>query len=153
MEFIVVIAVLILAWLIWQLFKAKQYTRFKALIETELKPKVIAKIIEDLNENRSELFPNNAIHEQAALYYWTQYKSRILKAALIHEIIDEEWLNSIITWELSEGNSGKTPLSFKHEGLRPSGICYDVCANAWDFYLAKSLKNYLTQALMLVQKL
>ncbi|WP_076419528.1 hypothetical protein [Colwellia sp. UCD-KL20] len=94
MEFIVVIALLILAWLIWQLFKAKQYTRFKMRIETELKPKVIAKIIEDLNENRSELFPNNDVHQHASLYYWTQYKARILKAALIHEIIDEEWLIS-----------------------------------------------------------
>lgn len=92
MEFIVVLGVLILAWFIWQLFKAKQYTRFKVLVENELKPKVIAKIIEDLNENRSELFPNNKVHEQATLYYWTQYKGRILKAALIHEIIDEEWL-------------------------------------------------------------
>lgn len=94
MEFIVVIAVLILAWLIWQLYKAKQFTRFKVLIEKELKPKVIEKIIQDLNDNRCELFPNNEIHEQATLYYWTQYKSRILKAALIHEIIDEEWLIS-----------------------------------------------------------
>lgn len=92
MEFIVVIALLILAWLIWQLYKAKQYTRFKSLIETELKPKVIAKIIEELDETRSELFPNNEIHQQASLYYWTQYKGRILKAALVHEIIDEQWL-------------------------------------------------------------
>jgi|GEM_PF-1490316 len=77
---------------IWQLYRAKQYTKFKKQIEQELKPQVIQKIIEQLNESRSELFPNNAIHEQATLYYWTQYKGRILKAALIHEIIDEKWL-------------------------------------------------------------
>lgn len=92
MEFIVVIALLSLTWLIWQLIKAKQYTRFKQLIVEELKPKVIQQIIIKLNENRSDAFPNNAIHEQATLYYWTQYKSRILKAALIHEIINEQWL-------------------------------------------------------------
>jgi len=91
-EIIVVIALLILAWLIWQLVRAKQYTRFKVLIEKEIKPKVVAKIIERLDEDRSNLFPNNAVHQQASIYYWTQYKSRILKAALIHEIIDEQWL-------------------------------------------------------------
>jgi len=91
-EFIVLLGILILVWFIWQLFKAKQYTRFKVLIETDLKPKVIAKVIEDLDENRSDIFPNNAVHEQATLFYWTQYKSRILKAALKHEIIDEQWL-------------------------------------------------------------
>lgn len=92
MEFIVVIALLSLAWLIWQLIKAKQYTRFKRLIAEELKPKVVQKIIISLNKNRSEAFPNNKIHEQATLYYWTQYNGRILKAALIHEVIDEKWL-------------------------------------------------------------
>lgn len=92
MEFIVVIALLSLAWLLWQLMKAKQFTRFKMRIEEELKPKVVAHIIEELEETRSEVFPNTNIHQQASLYYWTQYKARILKAALEREIINEQWL-------------------------------------------------------------
>jgi hypothetical protein len=94
-EVIVVIAFLsifALVWLIWQLLKAKQFTRFKQLIESDLKPKVIEHIIEELTETRSELFPNTEIHQQASIYYWTQYKGRILKAALAREIIDEKWL-------------------------------------------------------------
>ena len=92
MEFIVVIGFLILTWLIWQLIKAKKYTQFKIRIEGELKPKVNAHIIEELEETRSDLFPNTNIHQQASLYYWTQYKGRILKAALEREIINEKWL-------------------------------------------------------------
>ena len=89
---LVVIALLSLTWLIWQLVKAKQYTRFKIRVEEELKPKVIAHIIEELEETRSDIFPNTNIHQQASLYYWTQYRGRILKAALEREIIDEKWL-------------------------------------------------------------
>lgn len=64
------------------------------MINDELKPKVIAHIIAELEETRSAEFPNTEVHQQATLYYWTQYKGRILKAALAREIIDEEWLIS-----------------------------------------------------------
>lgn len=89
---IVFLSISFLLWLLWQLIKAKQFTRFKQHIENELKPQVVAHIIEELNETRSELFPNNNIHQEASIYYFTQYKSRILKAALEREIIDEKWL-------------------------------------------------------------
>lgn len=92
MEVIAVIALSALAWLIWQLIKAKQFNRFKVQIDKELKQKVRQAIIAELNENRSELFPNNECHQEATLLYWTQYKSRILHAALEKEIIDKQWL-------------------------------------------------------------
>jgi len=94
-ELIIILALLALLsfiWLVWQLLKAKQFTRFKTRIEEELKPKVIAHIIEELNETRCDALPNNEIHQQATLFYWTQYKARILKAALQREIINEKWL-------------------------------------------------------------
>ncbi|NQY34622.1 MAG: hypothetical protein HRT37_06590 [Alteromonadaceae bacterium] len=92
MEVIVTIASLTLIWLIWQLFKAKRFNKFKLQIEKELKPKVIEHILDDLQDNSSELFPNNQVHQEATVYFWTQYKSRILQAALQREIIDEKWL-------------------------------------------------------------
>ena len=61
-------------------------------IEDELKEKVVASIIEELTENRSEAFPNNDCHQEATIFYWTQYKSRILHAALQREIITQQWL-------------------------------------------------------------
>jgi len=92
MEIIATLALLSLAWLVWQLVKAKKFTRFKQQIDGELKGKVITDIIEQLAITRSEQFPNNDCHQAATLFYWTQYKSRILHAALAREIIDQQWL-------------------------------------------------------------
>lgn len=95
MELIVVVVIAAfgsLFWLIWQLIKAKRYTKFKLRLEEEIKPKVFEHIINELNETRSDVFPNNDIHQQATLYYWGQYKVRILQAALNKEIIDKKWL-------------------------------------------------------------
>ena len=92
MEIIATVALLSLLWLVWQLVKAKRFTHFKRQIELELKDKVIDSITQELVETRSELFPNNEHHQAATLLYWTQYKSRILHAALAREIIDQQWL-------------------------------------------------------------
>lgn len=92
MQIIAVLALASLVWLIWQLIKAKRFTRFKQKIEDDLKDKVIANIIEELCDNRSEIFPNNECHKEATIFYWTQYKSRILHAALQREIITQQWL-------------------------------------------------------------
>ena len=56
--------------------------------------------------------------------------------------IDEEWLNSEITWTISEKDNN-TKIEFLHKGLVTDGICYDVCSTAWDFYILDSLKSYL----------
>jgi len=92
MEIIALLALLSLVWLLWQLIKAKRFTRFKQQIINELKEKVIVDIKAELEETRSEQFPNNDCHQTATLLYWTQYKSRILHAALAREIIDQQWL-------------------------------------------------------------
>jgi len=92
MQIIAALALASLVWLIWQLIKAKRFTRFKRKIETELKDKVIASIVEELAQKRSDIFPNNDCHQAATIFYWTQYKSRILHAALQREIITEQWL-------------------------------------------------------------
>jgi hypothetical protein len=92
MEIIATVALLSLLWLMWQLIKAKRFTRFKQQIELELKDKVVANITQELIDTRSEQCPNNECHQAATLLYWTQYKSRILHAALSRKIIDQEWL-------------------------------------------------------------
>lgn len=92
MEIIATLALLSLLWLVWQLVKAKRFTRFKQQIDSELKEKVVASIKEQLEETRCEQLPNNDCHQAATLLYWTQYKSRILHAALAREIVDQQWL-------------------------------------------------------------
>ncbi len=92
MQIIAVLALTALAWLIWQLIKAKRFNHFKQKIDEELKDKVVASIIEELEQSRNDIFPNNDCHKEATIYYWTEYKSRILHAALQREIITEQWL-------------------------------------------------------------
>lgn len=92
MEIIAVLSFSALFWLVWQLFQAKKHTRFKRYIDTEIKPAVINDIKQELLETRSDLFPNNEVHEEATLYYWTEYRVRILQRALKREILDELWL-------------------------------------------------------------
>jgi hypothetical protein len=92
MEIFAFVAFLIVAWLSWQLVKAKRFNRFKDQIDNELKNKVIANIKEELSHTRCEDLPNNDSHQAATIFYWTQYKSRILHAALSREIISQEWL-------------------------------------------------------------
>ena len=92
MEIIAILAVLVLIWLFWQLVQAKRFTRFKQLISDELKDKVIADIKQELEDTRCDEYPNNNSHEEATIFYWTQYKSRILHAALAREIVDHQWL-------------------------------------------------------------
>ncbi|MBL4909217.1 MAG: hypothetical protein JKX78_04200 [Alteromonadaceae bacterium] len=94
MEFIVLPALALLIWLAWQLYRAKQFNKFKALLNSEVKAKVIAVIKEDLTNQRSEQFPNTQAHIDATIYYWTQYPIRILQAAIYYEIIDKQWLQT-----------------------------------------------------------
>lgn len=91
-DFFAIFSLAILLWMAWLLFKAKRFTKFKLQIEQELKPKVIADILANLEESRSDVYPNNEVHQQATIYYWTQYKARILQAALQREIISQQWL-------------------------------------------------------------
>jgi len=56
--------------------------------------------------------------------------------------IDEEWLHSKLYWNISSYD-GNVKVQFLHKGLVSTGICYDVCSSAWDFYIMDSLKNYL----------
>jgi len=92
MEIIAVLALAALAWLIWQLIKAKRFNHFKQYIDQELKEQVVTHVLAELEQTRSDMFPNNEHHTQATVFYWTQYKSRILHAALQQEIITEQWL-------------------------------------------------------------
>ena len=72
--------------------RAKHFTKFRHKISQELKPKVITSIVEEMAETRTEQLPNNSAHEAATIAYWTASTGRILQAALMREIITEQWL-------------------------------------------------------------
>lgn len=72
--------------------RAKHFTKFRQQIMQELKPKVVTSIVEEMAETRSEQLPNSSAHEAATIVYWTASTGRILQAALMREIITEQWL-------------------------------------------------------------
>ena len=51
-----------------------------------------------------------------------------------------EWIGTEIRFELS-GKDGGTEVRFTHDGLVPSYECFDVCRNAWTFYVGDSLRS------------
>ena len=92
MEFFVAIALVVLSWMTWQLYRAKKFNRFKAIIYKQLKPLVIAQIKTNMENERSDVFPNSEAHELATIYYWCQYPSRILQVSLAWQLVDNDWL-------------------------------------------------------------
>jgi uncharacterized protein YndB with AHSA1/START domain len=51
-----------------------------------------------------------------------------------------EWMGTEIRFELS-AKDGATELRFTHYGLVPSYECFDICRNAWTFYVGDSLRS------------
>jgi hypothetical protein len=51
-----------------------------------------------------------------------------------------EWKGTEIRFELAATDGG-TEVRFTHEGLVPSYECFDVCRNAWSFYVGDSLRR------------
>jgi uncharacterized protein YndB with AHSA1/START domain len=51
-----------------------------------------------------------------------------------------EWKGTEIRFELS-AKDGATEVRFTHDGLVPSYQCFDVCRNAWTFYVGDSLRS------------
>jgi uncharacterized protein YndB with AHSA1/START domain len=57
-----------------------------------------------------------------------------------------EWKDTRIVFEISPTQDG-TQISFSHLGLVPAYECYDVCFNAWTFFLQDSLRALITTGL------
>src|SRR3712207_2799608 len=53
-----------------------------------------------------------------------------------------EWKGTEIRFELTERDGG-TELRFTHDGLVPAYECFDICRNAWTFYVGDSLRSLI----------
>ena len=51
-----------------------------------------------------------------------------------------EWKGTEIRFELS-GKGGGTEVRFTHDGLVPTYECFEICRNAWTFYVGDSLRS------------
>ena len=56
----------------------------------------------------------------------------------------QEWDGTEVHFDISVRDDGRTELVFTHVGLSPEVECYDVCHDAWGFYVTKSLRQLVT---------
>jgi hypothetical protein len=54
-----------------------------------------------------------------------------------------EWKGTTIGFEIS-ARGDQTEIRFTHRGLVPEYECFDVCSNAWGFYINGSLRSLIT---------
>lgn len=57
---------------------------------------------------------------------------------------EKEWVGTDIRFEVSPREGGGSDVRFSHVGLVPAYECYDVCHDAWSFYIRTSLRNLIT---------
>ncbi len=88
---------------------------------------------------------------------WYQFKvtEYVLNKRIVWECIDskqiigdlegveKEWVGTRLQWTISKSNENEIELHFKHEGLIPELICYDLCSHTWDRFITFNLKKYL----------
>lgn len=53
-----------------------------------------------------------------------------------------EWIGTTVTFEIAETGTG-TEVRFTHHGLVSEYECFDVCVNAWGFYIGTSLPELI----------
>jgi hypothetical protein len=53
-----------------------------------------------------------------------------------------EWTGTTMDFEVTGGDDG-SEVRFTHNGLVPTYECYDVCTGGWDFYIGKSLPEFI----------
>ena len=54
-----------------------------------------------------------------------------------------EWKGTKLVFDITE-KDGKTEIKFVHEGLVPQYECYDICREAWTFYITESLQQFIS---------
>jgi uncharacterized protein YndB with AHSA1/START domain len=54
-----------------------------------------------------------------------------------------EWNDTDVVFDISE-QGGKTEVRFTHVGLDPAIDCFEICSNAWGWYVTDSLRSLIT---------
>jgi hypothetical protein len=56
---------------------------------------------------------------------------------------ETEWIGNELTFNISQQGS-QTEIHFTQLGLVPEYECFDICSNAWSFYVNTSLRSLIT---------
>jgi len=54
-----------------------------------------------------------------------------------------EWIGTKLVFDISK-KGNQTEIRFTHDGLVPQYECYEICREAWTFYITDSLSNLIT---------
>lgn len=54
----------------------------------------------------------------------------------------KEWNNTKVVFEVS-GSANETKIEMTHMGLVPRIECFEMCEKGWDFYIKKSLAEFI----------
>ncbi|MCH2055156.1 MAG: hypothetical protein MK214_00785 [Thalassotalea sp.] len=92
MELFAIAAAMLIIWMCWQLYRARRYNQFKAMVQQDLKPRVVEHLTTKLQSERSDATPNTDAHIAASQYFYTQFPARTLQVAIEWEIVNEAWL-------------------------------------------------------------
>jgi hypothetical protein len=65
-----------------------------------------------------------------------------VNAEEVFEAIKREWTGTQLRFEISR-NRNETEVRFTHAGLVQESECFDVCSNAWIFYITGSLRGLI----------
>ncbi|ATL48722.1 hypothetical protein COR50_16990 [Chitinophaga caeni] len=81
--------------------------------------------------------------EAGKLITWTVLKAYI-DADRLKEEERSEWEGQELHWSFDE-QDGQTSVQLLQVGLRPGIACYELCSNAWTFFIKESLYDFLTK--------
>lgn len=66
----------------------------------------------------------------------------VIKSSINFVKDKNEWLGTQLIFELKAVKDG-TEIHFTHKGLTPQIECFENCSAGWEFYIHKSLKNFI----------
>ncbi|MEZ0446513.1 SRPBCC family protein [Cellulomonas sp. ICMP 17802] len=67
----------------------------------------------------------------------------VLEAELTFVEDTAEWVGTRVRFEITP-EGGRTRLRFTHVGLVPAHECFEICHNAWSWYINVSLRRRIT---------
>ncbi|MGJ1240855.1 MULTISPECIES: SRPBCC family protein [Sphingobacterium] len=105
--------------------------------------------------------PTAALHDEFIYHYQDVHRCRIrietmeTDRKVVWRVLENyfkftqderEWTNSSIIFDIVE-DEGTTTLHFTHRGLNSQMECYQVCHDAWTYYIADSLRQLILTGL------
>lgn len=68
--------------------------------------------------------------------------SHVLDTSMSFVEDQTEWLDTLVVFDIS-ATDGSTRIRFLHQGLIPELECFEICSNAWSFFINDSLRDLI----------